>query len=283
MILVVKGVQMLMLKHRELQEAKLTERETKALIANWVADVNASEQEIPPYTRLVTSPYPPPFYISDDSFLAEDQTRGKSANTPHTKSDKRDLEDLQIAQLRYDEMATGQVLSAKVKSVISGDTIVLSHPSDPRKERQLSLAFVTAPRLKKEGDEPFAYASRDFLRKQFVGKIVNFRVLYVIPQSKREYGVVWLQGGVQVPEAAVKEGWLKVRDDAGKRDETEEVKQLAEKLQLAEAHAKADGKGVWADEKREGDVECAYELADPKGFVEENKGKTLDGKDNIRI
>jgi staphylococcal nuclease domain-containing protein 1 len=82
---------------------------------------------------------------------------------------------------------------------------------------------------------------------------------------------------VQIPEAAVKEGWLKVREDAGKRDENEEVQQLAEKLQAAEAHARADSKGVWADDKKPGDIECAYELSDPKAFVEEHKSKPLEG------
>jgi staphylococcal nuclease domain-containing protein 1 len=178
-------------------------------------------------------------------------------------------------------------LSAKVKSIISGDTLVLSHPSDPRKERQLSLAFVTAPRLKKEGgDEPFAFASRDFLRKLLVGKIVNFRVLYVIPASKREYGVAWLPGQngtmLQFPEEGVKEGWLKVRDDAGKREGNDEgTQQLVEKLAVAEAHAKADSKGVWSESTGEGRVECAYEVVDPQGFVEENKGKAIDGEWHI--
>jgi staphylococcal nuclease domain-containing protein 1 len=168
-------------------------------------------------------------------------------------------------------------LSAKVKSIISGDTLVLSHPSDPRKERQLSLAFVTAPRLKKEGDEPFAFASRDFLRKLLVGKIVNFRVLYVIPASKREYGIAWTSTGQYFPEAAVADGWLKVRDDAGKREGDPDTQQLVEKLQVAEAHARADSKGVWTETQGAGKVECAYEVADPKTFVEENKGKAIDG------
>lgn len=161
---------------------------------------------------------------------------------------------------------------------------MLSHPSDPRKERQLSLAFVTAPRLKKEGDEPFAFASRDFLRKLLVGKIVNFRVLYVIPTSKREYGVAWLPDGkggmLQFPEEGVKEGWLKVRDDAGKREGDGDTTLLVEKLQVAEAHAKADSKGVWAESAGEGRVECAYEVADPASFVKENQGKAIDGECN---
>lgn len=41
-------------------------------------------------------------------------------------------------------------MSAIVKSVTSGDTLILSTPEG---EKTLSLAFVTAPRLKREGDE----------------------------------------------------------------------------------------------------------------------------------
>ena len=45
------------------------------------------------------------------------------------------------------------VSQAKVKSVLSGDTLVLASVNDPEQERILSLAFVSAPRLRREGDE----------------------------------------------------------------------------------------------------------------------------------
>lgn len=41
----------------------------------------------------------------------------------------------------------------KVKSVLSGDTVILTSVQNPNAERTLSLAFVTAPRLRREGDE----------------------------------------------------------------------------------------------------------------------------------
>jgi staphylococcal nuclease domain-containing protein 1 len=47
---------------------------------------------------------------------------------------------------------------AKVKSVLSGDTIILHNVHNPKQERTLSLAFVTAPRLKREGDEVRIYS-----------------------------------------------------------------------------------------------------------------------------
>ena len=49
------------------------------------------------------------------------------------------------------------VLEAKVKSVLSGDTIILHNIQNTKQERTLSLAFVTAPRLKREGDEVRLY------------------------------------------------------------------------------------------------------------------------------
>lgn len=51
------------------------------------------------------------------------------------------------------------LLEARVKSVLSGDTVVLAHVSNPAQERILSLAYVSAPRLKREGDEVSAHFS----------------------------------------------------------------------------------------------------------------------------
>lgn len=45
------------------------------------------------------------------------------------------------------------VQQAKVKSVLSGDTLVLVSVNNPEQERLLSLAYVSAPRLRREGDE----------------------------------------------------------------------------------------------------------------------------------
>ena len=72
-------------------------------------------------------------------------------------------------------------LYATVKSVLSGDTLVLTSPSNPNAERILSLAFVTGPRLNRDGDEPFAFQSREYLRRLVVGKAVRCTILYTIP------------------------------------------------------------------------------------------------------
>lgn len=66
---------------------------------------------------------------------------------------------------------------ANVKSVLSGDTLILTSTNNPSLERSLSLAFVSAPRLSKDGDEPFAFQSREFLRNLTIGKPIKCSVL----------------------------------------------------------------------------------------------------------
>lgn len=66
---------------------------------------------------------------------------------------------------------------AQVKSVLSGDTLILANPKNPAVERQFSLAYVSAPRMSKDGDEPFAFQSREFLRELTLGKPIKCTVL----------------------------------------------------------------------------------------------------------
>jgi hypothetical protein len=57
-------------------------------------------------------------------------------------------------QLSCIEMAsTNGFLQARVKSVLSGDTLIMTRVENPKQERTLSLAYVSAPRLKRDGDE----------------------------------------------------------------------------------------------------------------------------------
>ena len=123
--------------------------------------------------------------------------------------------------------------------------------------------------------KPFAFHSRDYLRRLTVGKVIQFTILYSIPTGvKRDYGTVFLQSGESLPDAAIAEGWLKLRDDAGRRDDSEDSRSLLEKLELEEAKAKAASKGIWGPGG--GRIENAYDLSDPKDFVEQWKGKPVE-------
>ena len=109
-----------------------------------------------------------------------------------------------------------------------------------------------------------------------VGKVIQFTILYSIPTgAKRDYGTVYLQTGQSLPDAAVAEGWVKLREETGRKDDSETSKALFEKLELAEASAKAGSKGIWASAG--GNIENAYEVSDPKGFVEQYKDKPVEG------
>lgn len=127
--------------------------------------------------------------------------------------------------------------------------------------------------------QPYSFASREFLRELLVGKVIHFQVLYTIPTGvKREYGIVRLPGSnTSLPELCVQEGWARVRDEAGRRgDESDEALALLERLRALEAQAKSEGKGIWAGADK-GRVETVYEVSDPKALVEEHKGRKVDG------
>jgi staphylococcal nuclease domain-containing protein 1 len=164
---------------------------------------------------------------------------------------------------------------AKVKSVLSGDSLVLAAVDNPDRERILSLAYCTSPHLKKEGDEPFAFEARDALRKMVVGKHVQFQVLYTIPNTKREYGVVFLNDGRRLPEMMVEEGWTKLRDDAGRKEDSEEARQQLDKLRVLEATARSEDKGLWQSSGAR--INVQHDMGDPTSFLEEWKGQTVDG------
>lgn len=107
-----------------------------------------------------------------------------------------------------------------------------------------------------------------------VGKVVQFKILYSIPTGvKRDYGTVVLQTGESLPDASVSEGWVKLRNDAGRKDEPEESKRLLDLLELEEARAKAASKGLWAPEG--GKIET-YDLQNHNDFLEQWKGKSLE-------
>ncbi|KAI0203352.1 tudor domain-containing protein [Astrocystis sublimbata] len=161
---------------------------------------------------------------------------------------------------------------ANVKLVLSGDTLVLASQNNPNAERTFSLAFVTGPRLNKDGDEPFAFQSRDYLRKLTVGKPVQCTILYTVP-SGREYGYAQLKDGTQIPDDLVKAGWLKVREDAGRKEESEETLGRLETLRNLESQARSESKGLWSS------TSGAIEVNNDIGSIDFSqwKGKSVDG------
>lgn len=167
-----------------------------------------------------------------------------------------------------------KTFTAVIKSVLSGDTLILSSPNNPNLERTFSLAYVSAPRLNKDGDEAFAFQSREFLREACIGKPVQCKILYTIPGSGREFGSAIVKAGPELPDALVKAGWVKVREDAGKKEDDEEALQRLEILRQLESEARSNGSGLWAGTG--GHIEVQNDLGGPD-FMKQWKGKQVDG------
>ena len=202
-------------------------------------------------------------------------------------------------------MVQPPVHKATVKNVLSGDTVILRgkpRPNGPPLERLLALSNVQAPRLgnKDRDDEvvaasidtgkvwhwlmiqPFAFGSREFLRKLLVGKEVSFVPEYTVTTTtpQREYGFIITSNGDQVAELGIKEGWLKVRDGKARGD-TEEHEVLLDRLHDLEDEARQAKNGMWnSDTSGIRDVSFTFE-GDSRAFLNKYKGQPLDGNDFI--
>lgn len=169
-------------------------------------------------------------------------------------------------------------LKAIVKSVISGDTLVLRGRTGPQgqspKERILHLADVVAPRMGNQTreDEPWAFESRDFLRALAVGKEISFTSTHSFPSNDdvtRDFGTAEI-GGVDVASEMLKNGWAKVKES--KRDPTEDDIRKRD----IEAEAKAAGKGLWNSHGPQARAVHQTMPTDSQAFVSEWKGKSID-------
>jgi staphylococcal nuclease domain-containing protein 1 len=97
--------------------------------------------------------------------------------------------------------------------------------------------------------------------------------LYTIPTTKRDYGKLELKDGTQLPDQIVQEGWAKVREDAGKKEDNEEALEYLDRLRSLEAQAKAESKGLWG---KGGNIEVLSEVSDPNALVQQYKDQKLE-------
>ncbi|KAF3629235.1 hypothetical protein FXO38_06792 [Capsicum annuum] len=181
-------------------------------------------------------------------------------------------------------MASTGWLKGRVKAVPSGDSLVIMGNSKAEipPEKSITLGSLMAPRLARRGgvDEPFAWQSRDFLRKLCIGKEVTFKVEYTVPSIGREYGTVFL-GDKNVSMLVVSAGWAKVREQGQQKDANPYLKPL----QDAEEQAKQQGLGRWS--RAPGASEASIRNLPPSaigdasnfdamGLLEQSKGKLIE-------
>lgn len=124
--------------------------------------------------------------------------------------------------------------------------------------------------------QPFAFQSREHLRLLLVGQLVQCEILYTVPTSNREYGVVYLPSAdgsrTNVVETLISAGTVRVRDRGGKQDT--EPNEILEHYRQLEAAAVDAAVGLHAPSSSFDSYDATYDL--PLNFVEQNKGKPLD-------
>ncbi|EOD09062.1 hypothetical protein EMIHUDRAFT_452958 [Emiliania huxleyi CCMP1516] len=143
--------------------------------------------------------------------------------------------------------AAARALPAIVKAVPSGDTVLVMGADSsrgPPPEKLISLTGITAPRLanRSTDDSPWAWASRDFLRRLVIGKPVTFVIeapASTVPGGPtggppREFGTVYFEG-LPLQQHIVAAGWARLKGVA-LQDEV---------LAPIEAASKEEGRGVW--------------------------------------
>ena len=145
-------------------------------------------------------------------------------------------------------------------------------PKSPTRIRLRSPSVPkTQPQARRDGrDEPFAFASREFLRRLLIGKQVKFRVEYAVQSIGREFGQVYV-GDVNAAVESVANGWAKVRvgggDQASNRDD----------LVAAEAAAQAAAVGVWTKDPTQlaAAVRNVPHAFDPNSLLPTMKGRPV--------
>ncbi|KAM9916372.1 hypothetical protein OXX59_010027, partial [Metschnikowia pulcherrima] len=130
-----------------------------------------------------------------------------------------------------------QQFSAKVKNVLSGDTLVLvpiKTAQFPAPERTLTLQYVRGE----------SFEAKEFLRQLVIGKEIKFRVLFKMPTSGKEFGDVSAPIFSSLIEYLLERGWVKMKDNV--RADSEQEEELILRLRAAEEAAKKKQVGVWS-------------------------------------
>ncbi|XP_021721217.1 ribonuclease TUDOR 2-like [Chenopodium quinoa] len=186
-------------------------------------------------------------------------------------------------------MAAGQDrwLRGMVKAVPSGDTLVImgiAKKDEIPPEKAVILKQIIAPRLaRRDGeDEPFAWESREYLRKLCIGKEVVFKTESNTSAKQipgREFASVMLADGSDVAKLVVQQGWAKVKTPSKNEANSDFTELLA-----LEEKAKQQGLGKWSEVPGASEASIrnlppsamdASTNFDVVAFTSENKGRSL--------
>lgn len=174
-----------------------------------------------------------------------------------------------------------------VKSILSCDTLVIKpaavRGSAVENEKRICLNYITAPKLARPptesatapgptSDEPYAFETREFLRKKLVGRDICYTVDFQIPQSNRLMCTVYMgkdkETGENIIESLLSEGLVELRQQTGARANDTKY----QRLQIIEEQAKSSKRGRYAEQVSDDRVRnMKWSMENPKQFVDEHK------------
>lgn len=188
--------------------------------------------------------------------------------------------------------SSSTVHHAIVKSIFSGDTLVirpLTRSSANENEQRISLNYITAPKLARPPtdisvsgssvDEPYAFETREYLRKKLVGREICYTIDFQIPQSNRLMCTVYLgkdkDTGENIIESLLSEGLVELRQQPSTRANDPKYQRLI----IIDEQAKANKRGRYSDQLSHLHTrDMKWTLENPKQFVDEHKSQApLDG------
>ncbi|CAF1282947.1 unnamed protein product [Adineta steineri] len=183
--------------------------------------------------------------------------------------------------------ASATLHHAVVKSIFSGDTLVIkptTRSSANENEQRISLNYITAPKLARPPtdtsagsssvDEPYAFETREFLRKKLVGRDICYTIDFTIPQSNRLMCTVYLgkdkETGENIIESLLSEGLVQLREQTGARANDTKYQRLV----IIDEQAKSNKHGRYSDQLSELHVRnMKWSVDNPKQFVDEHKSQ----------
>lgn len=171
--------------------------------------------------------------------------------------------------------------AAIVKSVQSGDSVVLVSARNYSQTKLVSLALLSTPRLKSiknnKKEEPYAFEAREVLRRAIVGKEIIYRVEYTITALARDFCTMKIktnEGYVNVMKFILEMGFGKLKEERRMTSAADEnlFKEL-ELLTQYEEEARTKMLGLWSLQEKE-----VFELEVCKAMdLMSFKGTALDG------
>lgn len=125
--------------------------------------------------------------------------------------------------------------------------------------------------------QPYAWASREFLRTLAIGKTVRFKVEYRVAAINRDFGAVWLPPNARGVEEnlcviVAREGFAKVKTLEQSRDGASVDH---EKMLKVEAVAQEQKKGMYKDTDEISNVTVKWSGADTDELLANYKGKLV--------